>query len=95
LQAIVQLCDMGFPRQQVEACMRAANNDAELAANHLLSADSTFAQSQDTSVPASSAAGAASAGCIESVEQVGHPRIIHRRHQAQRVRYMTYSAGYP
>lgn len=36
-QAIVRLCNMGFPREQVEACMRAAHNDTELAVEHLLS----------------------------------------------------------
>jgi hypothetical protein len=86
---------MGFPRQQVEACMRAANNDAELAANHLLSANFSPPQSQSTTAPASSAAGAASTGCIETVEQVRHPRIIQHRHHAQLVKYMIYSAGYP
>jgi hypothetical protein len=52
--------------------MRAANNDAELAADHLLSVNAPPAQSQNTTVPASSAAGAASVRCIESVEQVAH-----------------------
>jgi hypothetical protein len=65
-QAIAQLCSMGFSREQVEACMRAAHNDTELAVEHLLSGGPPCAEFLNTS----SAVVESSALRIESVEQV-------------------------